>query len=226
METRSPPRNRGRKITWFNPPFAENVSTNIGKKCLRLIETCFPPGHPLHQIFNINSVKISYKCTPNLAKSIAAHNANILNTKKEQTKNCNCRNKESCPVEGDCLAKNVIYQATVKHDDQVETYIGLTATTFKSRWEGHKTSFKHQKHQNSTTLSQYIWKLKNEQKTFTLTWKFVSRAPPFSPVSGTCQLCTREKYFIIFKPHLATLNSRNELASCCRHKQAALLRKS
>ena len=68
-------------------------------------------------------------------------------------------------------------QATVKHEDQVETYIGLTATTFKSRWAGHKTSFKHQKHQNSTTLSQYIWKLKNEQKTFTLTWKFVSRAP-------------------------------------------------
>ena len=124
LETRSPPRNRGRKITWFNPPFAENVSTNIGQKFLRSIDICFPPGHPLHQIFNRNSVKISYKCTPNLAKTIAAHNAKILNTKTEQTKKCNCRNKESCPVEGDCLAKNVIYQATIKHEAKLKHTLG------------------------------------------------------------------------------------------------------
>ena len=113
--------------------------------------------------------KISYKCKPNLAKTIAANNAKILNTKTEQSKKCNCRNKESCPVEGDCLAKNVIYQATIKHEDQVETYIGLTATTFKTRWGGHKSSFKHEKHKNSTTLSQHIKKLKNDQKTYTIT---------------------------------------------------------
>ena len=36
-------RNRSRKITWFNPPFSQNVSTNVGAKFLQLIDTCFPP---------------------------------------------------------------------------------------------------------------------------------------------------------------------------------------
>ena len=40
-------KNRGRKITWFNPPYSANVSTNIGAKFLKIIEKCFPPSNPL-----------------------------------------------------------------------------------------------------------------------------------------------------------------------------------
>ena len=54
---------RKRKILWFNPPFSMNVSTNIGAKFIKLIQTSFPTDHPLHKIFNKNSVKISYRCT-------------------------------------------------------------------------------------------------------------------------------------------------------------------
>ena len=35
QETRKQNNTRKRKITWFNPPYAENVETNIGKKFLR-----------------------------------------------------------------------------------------------------------------------------------------------------------------------------------------------
>ena len=36
-------------------------------------------------------------------------------------------------------------------------------------------------------------------------------------------ICTREKYLIVFKPDLGSLNSRHELLGSCRHKQANLL---
>ena len=169
---------------------------------------------------------MSYRCTPNLATTISAHNSKILKPKQqEKNENCNCRKKDECPLEGNCLSKNVIYQATIKEDGNVETYVGLTSTTFKTRWTAHKSSFKNEIRKTATTLSQHIWRLKSESKIFSIGWKLLARAQPFSPVSGLCQLCTKEKYFIIFKPHMASLNSRNELASCCRHKNSSLLRR-
>ena len=38
-------RNRKRNIIWFNPPYSKNVSTNVGKKFLTLIEKHFPENH-------------------------------------------------------------------------------------------------------------------------------------------------------------------------------------
>ena len=55
-------RNRQRNIIWYNPPFSKNVSTNIGQIFLKIIDEEFPAGHPLHKIFNRNTVKISYSC--------------------------------------------------------------------------------------------------------------------------------------------------------------------
>ena len=56
--------NRQRNITYFNPPFSKNVKTNVGKIFLNLIEKNFPHGHPLRQIVNRNTVKISDRCPP------------------------------------------------------------------------------------------------------------------------------------------------------------------
>ena len=50
----------------------------------------------------------------------------------------------------------------------------------------------------------------------------MATAKPFSPVTNVCNLCTKEKYSIIFKPELATLNSRNEINTNCRHKKLML----
>ena len=38
-------RTRTRKVTWFNPPFSQSISTNVAQKFLHLIDTCFPPEH-------------------------------------------------------------------------------------------------------------------------------------------------------------------------------------
>ena len=120
----------------------------------------------------------------------------------------------------------LVYQATVETVNKSETYIGLSAPPFKLRFEGHKGSFKHQERKKETTLSKYIWELKDESIPFTLSWKIMARAQPFSQVTGICQLCTREKYFICFKPGLCNLNSRNELLGSCRHKITNLLTKT
>jgi hypothetical protein len=69
---------RKRNISWFNPPYSENVSTNIGKKFLNLIDRCFPSGHQLHKLLNCNTVKISYSCMPNMKQIISNHNKSTM----------------------------------------------------------------------------------------------------------------------------------------------------
>ena len=61
---------------------------------------------------------------------------------------------------------------------------------------------------------------------YEVTWKIMDRGKPFSPVSNLCNLCTKEKYFIIFEPEEATLNRRDELNNCCLHKSPVLLDKT
>ena len=221
-------RNRSRKILWFNPPFASNVSTNIGRIFLKIVDKVFHENHPLQKIFNRNCVKVSYRCTPNLSSIISSHNSKVISKEqgpKLDVKGCNCTTKANCPLQGKCLTENVVYQATVNQtqDKIVNTYVGLTSTSFKERWRNHKTSFNLENYSKATTLSLHIWKLKNAQKNYTISWKILSKARPYSPVSGICPLRIREKYFILFKPHLATLNTRTELTSACRHKTAHLL---
>ena len=63
--------------------------------------------------------------------------------------------------------------------------------------------------------------LRQQQKS-DRTWNIIARAPPFSPVTGTCQLCTTEKFNNIFNPEICSLNSRNELFPHCRHKEKVL----
>ena len=59
---------------------------------------------------------------------------------------------------------------------------------------------------------------------FRITWKILKQTTPFSPVSNRCNLCLWEKYFIICRPELATLNKRNELVTSCRHANKFLLK--
>ena len=68
---------RGRKVIYFNPPFSANVSTNIGAKFLRIVDSCIPPGHILRKIINRNSIKVSYRCMPNMKKALGKHNSKI-----------------------------------------------------------------------------------------------------------------------------------------------------
>ena len=112
--------NKTRKwnITWFNPPFNINVATNVAKTFLSLINKHFPKDKKLSKIFYRNTIKVSYSCLPNVKQTISNNNHRLLqlHRMKESTQDsklCNCRQKSSCPLDGKCLTKCVVYKAIV-----------------------------------------------------------------------------------------------------------------
>ena len=78
-------RKRQRKIIWFNPPFNLDVSTNVAKIFLNLIEKHFPHSSKLHKIFNKNTLKVSYSCTQNMSQIIKGHNKKIVQKETQET---------------------------------------------------------------------------------------------------------------------------------------------
>ena len=164
---------------------------------------------------------------PNIDQIISGHNksiqANLNASSTDSSRPCNCRH--ACALDGNCLTPSVIYQASVTRDDTQtkESYIGLTEGSFKTRFYCHTNSFKNEKQRNATTLSQYVWSLKDKNINYSITWRIITRAKAYSPKTKRCNLCLTEKYYIICKPLMSTLNNRNELVSACRHKRKHLL---
>ena len=221
---------KSRKITWYNPPWDSNVKTNLGRKFLLVVDKCFPKNHPLNKIFNRHTLKLSYSCMPNMKAVISSHNKNMLAqdhgataAPSQQQRTCNCKNRPKCPLQGNCVKENVVYQATVATETTTETYVGL-ASNFKERYRNHQTSFRHRSKRHETELSKYIWDLKDRQKSFHVNWRILRTCQPYSNVSKKCNLCLQEKYFIIFRKDLSSLNKRNELASSCRHRNRLSLK--
>ena len=115
-----------------------------------------------------------------MASIITKNNSKVINSSNGQTpqnEKCNCRIKNECPLPGKCLSSSLIYQATVETANKTETYLGLTANTFKVRFSGHKSSFKKQARKKETTLSKYIWELKEKNENYNISWKNFSQGP-------------------------------------------------
>ena len=98
------------------------------------------------------------------------------------------------------------------------------ATNFKERYRNHKTFFRHSHRRNETELSKYVWNLHDAKKPFQIKWKILKKCKPYSNISKKCSLCLNEKFIIICKKELCSLNRRNELASSCPHRNRYVLR--
>ncbi|XP_030830987.1 alpha-1,3-mannosyl-glycoprotein 4-beta-N-acetylglucosaminyltransferase B-like [Strongylocentrotus purpuratus] len=176
--------NRKRNIIWFNPPFSKNVTTNIGRSFLRLVDKHFPKKSKFNKIFNRNTLKVSYSCMPNVASIIKAHNKQVSSTDDHtKPKTCNCRKKNVCPLQGNCQAGSIIYSAKVSGPESPKQYIGLTEPPFKL----------------STP--------------FTIEWSISSKAQAYSSETKKCNLCLTEKLAIINAEKQTLLNKRPELIS-------------
>jgi len=102
-------------------------------------------------------------------------------------------------------------------------YVGLTANTFKVRYGNHKTSFKHSAKRINSSLAGRVWRLKDANRPFTITWNALATYPNYNPSTNSCRLCLMEKYTIMHRPDLATINQRDEFFTPCQHKQSKLL---
>ena len=238
-------RRRKRDICWFNPPFCRSVTTNVGQRFLQILDVCFPVGHPCHKALNRATVKVSYRTLPSLGSIIANHNSKIIGKGEvaEEQKKCSCpeKDKPTCPLNGECLATNIIYQAKVKalppkraqledevvdpRFEKVQTYLGRTKPTWKSRSYNHTASFDHISKRKHSGLSQYIWDLKEKGWRYKISWALIKRSSSFSPSTDTCRLCLEEKHLLMMNPDLGTLNVEDEFYASCRHRGPLLLSK-
>ena len=160
-------------------------------------------------------------CVDSIIKS---HNQGIIYPRVRGQDSCNCRSRASCPLDGKCQAKGIIYNAEVTTDKgDVKNYIGLTDNSFKVRYTNHKSSFTHRGQINSTQLSKHIWKIKDNNMPYNINWSILSRAPSYSNTSNRCQLCLTEKLHIITANKSKLLNRRSELVSGCRHQRNFIL---
>ena len=161
---------------------------------------------------------------------IGNHNAKVLNKESEPKveivdgvpKMC-CEDQANCPMMPDrCDQTNVIYQADVHAENRVMSYYGLTENEFKKRCSTHKTSFRNIP-KCHTTLSSYIWKLKDKKIPHFVNWSIKERGHPFSSGGQTCDLCLTEKLITLTADQNSMLNKRDELLETCRHQRKHLL---
>ena len=246
-------RSRQKRQFYFNPPFELNVKTNVAKEIFKALEKNIPRGHKLYPLLNRHTVKVAYTTMPNLEKKVSSHNRKIISEaekvqqeqqqqqqqqqnnqqqgrrRQRKKKDCNCQARTGpCPLNGKCVnQKDVIYVAKVVRLDNFEEkrYLGVHEGEFKDRWYGHRSNIKN-RNQTGTTLSSYIWKLKDKQPhpiPYELTWEILAKEKPYNQVTGVCRLCLLEAHYLMFDKLNTTLNSRLEYFNICPHKRNYLL---
>ena len=204
------------------------AATNVAKTFLSLIDKHFPKDKKLSKIFNRNTINVSYSCLPNVQQTFANNNHRLLQLHRikestQDSKLCTRRQKSSCPLDGKCLTKCVVYEATVTEttSSNQETYIGLTENQFKTRFNLHKSSFKLEHKRTLTTLRDHVWKLKKKYINFNIKRQVVKRVKPFAPSNKVCGLCLQEKLSILRSA--PSLNKRSEIFGHCIHRKKFLL---
>lgn len=160
----------------------------------------------------------------NVKSIITKHNAHIARKNKAQDKgtvNCSCSKNATCPLQKQCMTKDIVYKATVttSNPNTIMNYIGMTSTTFKERLANHNYTFEHKEHSNKTELSKYIWTLKDNKKDFNINWQILKRAISYTGGSKRCNLCLEEKFCILKENQNCLLNKRMEIISTCRHRK-------
>ena len=76
--------------------------------------------------------------------------------------------------------------------------------------------------QSIQIMSTHVWRLKDKGRPIRVTWTILARARGFNTSTGVCRLCLVEKFFIMFHRETASLNSRTEIYSSCRHRRGKL----
>ena len=105
-------------------------------------------------------------------------------------------------------------------------YIGITEGPWRARHAVHKTSFTNRNYPTRTSMTDYVWKMKDEIGEMPkITWTIEKTAQAYNNISKKCNLCLQEKIEIIEYPDQKNLlNKRSELINKCRHENKFLLK--
>ena len=142
---------------------------------------------------------------------------------------CNC--KDTCPLNGQCRRKNVIYKIIFQCDNwKCEIcYIGATGRFVKTRWREHRRNiFKLRKGGKANySLAQHIEKcptcsLNIEETVKSWRIEIIKNIKhPTKRGTEACSLCQEEKIQIMLgfsNKDLKLCNSRNECLQHCKHR--------
>ena len=224
-DERKPQKKRKRKVLWFNPPWTANLKTNVGRLFLNLVKKHFPPSSPLHKLFNTKNMKIGYSCFPNMQAIISSHNKKVTGTSRNvlPVRSCNCGKKaDECPLQGQCLHKEIVYKAVVSSSEGEKEYVGQTKNTFKERLATHKNTFKYSEKRINCGLAGYVWKLKDKGIDHSVEYSLLCQTTKYRRGDRRCELCTTEKT-LIAKQDPGELNKRSEVLIRCKHRDLHLL---
>ena len=132
----------------------------------------------------VTQLRSADSCMSSLKQNIDGHNKSVLHKKIVPPKTCNCRKPAECPVDGNCLKESIVYQATVTNEDNnpLQTYVGLTENSFKTRYSNHKMSFSHSIRRFIIELSKHIWHLKDNESKFKVIWRSLKLVAHTTPV--------------------------------------------
>ena len=96
---------------------------------------------------------------------IASHNRRIIQPTSNNHE-CNCINTAECPLDNKWLTANIVYKAVVSAPSKPDKkYFGIEEISSKDCFRNHTGDFRHKNYVNSTELSKYMWKLKDEKLT-------------------------------------------------------------
>ena len=228
-------KNRKRKEIYFNPPWNDNLKTNIGGQFLKIVDKHFGSKRKdnLNKIFNRKILKVSYSNTTNFGNIIKNKNKKLLQEanenereRKKERKKCDCRDGEECPLKGECVIESVVYKANViKENGEKIAYIGSTEGRFKQRYYGHKSDIKNEKGKNKTTLAKHVWEMKDKKENVKIEWEILKKCNKYKSGSKRCDVCLSEKLEILKGKRAGErmLNKRSELMNKCRHRRKFIL---
>ena len=216
-------------ILWYNPPTHQH-RTQI--PCL--VDKHFPKDHKLKKIFNRNTIKISYNCMNNTKQIIDSHNKRILTASilaDDTAAAATINNKTQLPTKERIPARRELPAAisnlpSHRHTQRQQHDRNLHRTHRKRLQNKIKKPHRiipHAKHRNSTELSKHIWTLKDKNIEHFICWRILSSRSPYNSSSKRCNPCLKEKFLIICRPKLSTLNKCNERVSSSRHRNKKAL---
>ena len=161
-----------------------------------------------------------------MSSMIKSHTKKVINKDVKESKSCICRVKSECSLNGQCQVYDIIYQCTILSLDKTnKVYLGTAEGDFKKQFSNYRKLFNNESRANDTTLSKYIWKLKETSNSSPTLAQFIAKkVPPYANISKRCLLCLPKKLEIINYPRPEELlNKKSQLISRCRHANKFLL---